>query len=82
MFAEFNVDPAITKQKFPPDYEVRIHPNGNAMLLMMLQECESCILNGIIRISPIRMSHIWIEIVGPEEVGPSLPDTTSSLPTR
>ena len=82
MFGEFNIDPVIAKRKVPPDYEIRIHPNGKAMLLLMVQDCESCILNNIIRISPMRMAHIWIEIVGPEEIGPYLPDTTASLPTR
>ena len=82
MFAEFHLDPAIAGGNVPPDYDVRIHPNGMAMLLLMVQECERCVLNGVIPISPLRMSHIWIELAGPEEVGPALPGTTASLPTR
>ena len=82
MFAEFHVDAARARRNVPPDYEVRIHPNGMAMLLLMVQECEKCVLNGALPISPLRMSHIWIELAGPEEVGPAVPGTTASLPTR
>jgi len=82
VFAEFFVDLAVAMKNVPKDYEVRIHPNGKAMLLLMVQDCDTCVLNGIIRISPMRMSHIWIELNGPEEIGPALPGTTGSLPTR
>jgi hypothetical protein len=82
LFTEFYVDPTLAKRNIPPNYEVRIHDNGKAILLLMVQDCEKCILNGFIPISPMRMSHIWIEIVGPENTGPILPGTSTSLPTR
>ncbi len=82
MFTEFFVDPRVAKKHVPPGYDVRIHDNGKAMLLLMVQDCEKCILNGFLPISPMRMSHLWIEIVGPQETGPVLPGTSASLPTR
>ena len=82
MFAEFNLDPAVAGRVVPPEYEVRVHPNGLSVLLLMVQECEKCVLDGVIPISPMGMSHIWIELSGPEDVGPALPGTTASLPTR
>jgi hypothetical protein len=82
MYAEFHVDPTVARQHVPAEYEVRIHQNGKAMLLLMVQDCDKCVLNSIVLISPMRMSHIWIELAGPEEVGPALPGTTASLPTR
>jgi len=82
MFAEFPLQPAIARAAVPPGYEIRIHPNGMALLLLMVQECKFCILDGVVHVSPMRMSHIWIELVGPEEIGPPLPGTTASLPTH
>jgi len=82
MFAEFPLQPATARAAVPPGYEIRINPNGMAILLLMVQECNSCILDGVVRVSPMRMSHIWIELVGPEEIGPPLPGTTASLPTH
>ncbi len=82
MFAEFYVDPTAAQQNVPRGYELLIHKNGKAMLLILVQDSQKCILNGLIRVSPMRMTQIWIELVGPDEVGPPLPGTTSSLPTR
>jgi hypothetical protein len=81
LFAEFPVDPKIAKQHIPSEYKIRIDRNGMATLLLMVQDCNKGILDGLIRIKPMRMSQIWIEIEGQEEVGAPLPDTTESLPT-
>jgi len=81
LFAEFPVDHVVARQNVPSEYSIRIDKNGMATLLLMVQDCEKGVLDGLIRIKPMRMSHIWIEIEGPEEVGPSLPSTTESLPT-
>jgi len=81
MFAEFPVDAAAARQNVPPGYSIRIDKNGMATLLLMVQDCERGILDGLIRIKPMKMSHIWIEIEGPEETGPPLSGTTESLPT-
>jgi len=81
MFAEFPVDAAVAKENVPPGYTIRINKNGMATMLLMVQDCEEGILDGLLRIRPMRMSHIWIEIDGPEEIGHMLPGTTRSLPT-
>ena len=81
LFAEFPVDPKIAKQHVPSEYKIRIDKNGMAILLLMVQDCDKGILDSLVRIKPMRMSQIWIEIEGPEEVGAPLHDTTESLPT-
>jgi len=40
------------------------------------------VLDYLIDVGPVGMSHVWIELEGPEEVVTPLPDTTGSLPTR
>jgi|GEM_PF-1497428 len=82
MFAEFYIDPAAATKIIPQNYKARVYDDGHAMLLLMVQDCEKCILNRLLRIAPMRMSHIWIEILGPENIGPQLPGTERSLPTR
>ena len=81
LFAEFYVDPKVARQNVPPSFQVRVHPNGKAMLLILVQDCEKVVLDHIIRVSPMKMAQIWIELAGPDEVGPALPGTRSSLPT-
>lgn len=58
MFAEFFVEQDVAKQNVPQYFEVRIHPNGKAMLLLLVQDCEKGVLNGLVRISPLRMAQI------------------------
>jgi hypothetical protein len=81
MFAEFPLDATVAKENVSPGYTIRINKDGMARMLLMVQDCEEGILDGLLRIRPMRMSHIWIEIDGPEETGPPLPGTTGSLPT-
>lgn len=81
LFAEFPVDHVIAKQNIPAEYSLRIDKNGMATLLLMVQDCEKGVLDGLIRIKPMRMSHIWIEIEGPKEIGPPLLGTAEALPT-
>ncbi len=81
MLAEFRVDPTAAQQLVPQEYALRIHPDGRALLLLLVQRCQTCVLNGVLRVSPLGMSHLWIELAGPEEVGPALPGTPASLAT-
>ncbi len=81
MFAEFPVDAAAAKKSVPAGFTVGLNNNGMAMMLLMVQDCEEGLLDGLLRIRPMRMSHIWIEIEGPGEIAPPLPGTTESLPT-
>jgi hypothetical protein len=81
MFAEFYVDPEIARQNVPPSFQVRIHPNGKATLLILVQDCEKVLLDHLLQVSPMKMAQVWIEVLGPEEVGEALPGTASSLPT-
>jgi len=81
MFAEFPVNAAVAKENVPSGYTIRINKDGMATMLLMVQDCKEGILDGLLQIRPMRMSHIWIEIDGPEETAPPLPGTTGSLPT-
>jgi len=81
LFAEFPIDLATARKAVPVHYDVRVYPNGQALLLLMVQECERCTLDHLIVVRPMRMAHFWIELNGPEEVGAAVPGTTASLPT-
>ncbi len=81
LFVEFSVDATTVRKTVPKLYDLRVYPNGSALLLMLVQECESCVLDGVLPIRPMKMAHFWIELSGPEEVGPALAGTSASLPT-
>ena len=80
-FVEFPIDAQLARQVVPQSFEIQTYPNGSAMLLIMIQDWDKCILDGILPIKRVKMSHIWIELDGPQEIGPPLPGTASSLPT-
>ncbi|OGN92454.1 MAG: hypothetical protein A2Y88_03510 [Chloroflexi bacterium RBG_13_48_10] len=80
-FVEFFIDPGIAKQYVPVGYDVRKYPNAKAVLLIMIQDWDKCILDGFLPVRRVKMSHVWIELNGPNEIGPALPGTDSSLPT-
>ena len=79
--AEFYVDPVIAKKNVPTGHDIKVYPNGKAVLLLLEQDCERCILKQILPVHPMRMSHLWIELDGPAEIGPPLYGTAESLPT-
>ena len=47
----------------------------------MVQNCKKMVLDYLIHVGSVGMSHIWVEIEGPPEVVDPLPGTTRSLPT-
>jgi hypothetical protein len=73
LFAEFSAEPTAARNAVPVPFVVRICSDGKALLLLMVQECESCVLNGLLAVRPMNMAHFWIELAGPEEVGPGVP---------
>jgi hypothetical protein len=81
LLAEFPVGPELARKIVPAPYSLRIYPDGNANLLLLVQECEKCVLDRVLSIRPMRMAHLWLELAGPEEIGTPLPGTTASLPT-
>lgn len=81
LFAELPIDAALARRAVPSSYSIRRLPTNQAKLLFLIQECERGILDGVLHVRPLRMAQLWIELEGPEEVGPPLPGTTSSLPT-
>lgn len=81
MFSRFYVDPDIAQQNVPSKWKVKIHDNGKALLLVMVQDCKKMVLDRLIDVGSVGMSQIWIEIEGPYEVVTPLPGTTRSLPT-
>jgi hypothetical protein len=81
LLVEFPVDPELARKIVPPPFSVRVYPAGHAILLLLVQECERCVLDKVLAIHPMRMAHLWIELVGPEEIGPALSGTSTSLPT-
>jgi hypothetical protein len=82
MFSRYHVDAAVAQQHVPSKWQVKTDDEGRALLLVMVQRCEKMVLDGIIDVGAVGMSHLWIEIGGPDEIVTSLPGTTMSLPTR
>jgi hypothetical protein len=82
MFSRYYVDPDIAQQNVPSKWKVKIHDDGKALLLVMVQNCKKMVLDYILNVGSVGMSHIWIEVEGPYEVVTPLPGTTRSLPTR
>ena len=82
MFSKYYVDPDIARQNVPSKWKVKIHDNGKALLLVMVQNCKKMVLDYIFNMGSVGMSHIWIELEGPYEVVVPLPGTPRSLPTR
>ena len=81
LFVEFPVDAAAAQANLPHGYQVTRRADGNAVLLLMVQDCEQGRLDGVLPVRPLRFSHAWIEVVGPSEMGPTLPGTVRSLST-
>jgi hypothetical protein len=82
MFSRYNVDADVANKAVPASWNLKKNEQGEALLLVMVQECEKMVLDHVINIRPVGMSHIWIEIEGPQEYVDPLPGTTRSLPTR
>ena len=82
MFSHFYVDADVARQVVPPKWELKLDENGQALMLVMVQQCDKMVLDYLIDVGPVGMSHVWIEVEGPEEVVTPLPETTRSLPTR
>lgn len=81
LFAEFPIEAEAARKAVPAPHRVRIYPDGKALLLLLVQECESCALDSVLAFRPMKMAHFWIEITGPEEFGPTVSGTSASLPT-
>ncbi len=81
MFSRYYVDPDIAQQNVPSKWKVKTHDNGKALLLVMVQKCKKMVLDYLINVGSVGMSHIWIELEGPYEVVTPLPGTVRSLPT-
>jgi len=82
MFSRYHIDPTIAQRYVPSKWKVKIHDDGKALLLVMVQNCKKMVLDYIFNVGSVGMSHIWIELDGPPEVVSPLPGTTRSLPTR
>jgi len=81
MFSRYYIDPDLARKNVPPKWNIKIHENGKALLLVMVQDCRKVVLERFLNIGPVRMSHIWIELEGPSESIDTLPGTTRTLPT-
>src|SRR4030042_3111608 len=82
MFSQYYVDADIARRNVPSKWQVRINSSGKALLLVMVQQCEKMVLDNVINVGSVGMSHIWIEVEGPDGIVPPLAGTTLSLPTR
>jgi hypothetical protein len=82
MFSRYDIDADLARQAVPPNWRLKVNQAGEALMLVMVQECETMVLDSLINVGAVGMSHIWIEIEGPDEVIDPLPGTTRSLPTR
>jgi hypothetical protein len=81
MFSRYHVDPDIAQQSVPSKWKVKVHHNGKALLLVMVQIIKKMVLDYVLNVGSVRMSHVWIELEGPVEVVAPLPGTSKSLPT-
>lgn len=82
MFSRYDVDAEVAQQNVPSKWEVKVNSEGEATLLVMVQKCEKMVLDNLINVGAVGMSHNWIELEGPEEFVTPLAGTTRSLPTR
>lgn len=82
MFSRYYVDPDVARKNVPSKWEVKIHDNGQALLLVMVQQCEKMVLDERIDIGSVGMSHVWIEVEGPHEEVALLPGTSRALSTK
>lgn len=82
VFSRYDIDTDLARQVVPSNWRLKVDQNGKALMLVMVQECENMVLDYVINIGSVGMSHIWIEIEGPKEYVDPLPGTTRSLPTR
>jgi hypothetical protein len=81
MFSRYYVDPEIAKQNVPSKWNVKIHDNGKALLLVMVQQCGKMVLDYLINVGSVGLSNVWIELEGPTELITPLPGTSRSLPS-
>ena len=81
-FSQYYVDPNVAQQNVNSKWKVKIYGNGKALLLIMVQNCGKMVLDYIMNVGSVGLSHVWIEVEGPHEVVTPLPGTTRSLPTR
>ena len=81
LFVEFPVDPIAAQANLPAGYRVKLRVDGRAVLLLMVQDCERGVLDHVLRVTPLRFAHLWLETTGPAETGPALAGTLRSLPT-
>lgn len=82
MFSQYYVDPEIAREDVPEKWNPKIYENGQALLLAMVQECDKMVLDKIFDLGEVGMSHLWIEVDGPNEILEPYQDTSRSLPTR
>ena len=50
MFSRYYVDPDIARQNIPSKWKVKIHDNGKALLLVMVQTCKKMVLDYIFNV--------------------------------
>lgn len=81
MFSRYYVELVIAQQHVPSKWKVKIHENGMAYLYILVQKCKKMVLEKIINVGSVGMSHIWIELDGPPELITPFAGTTRSLPT-
>ena len=81
MFSRYPVDPVLAQRVVPEPWRVKVHDDGRAVLLVMVQDCRRMVLDAIIPLGRVRFSHVWIEVEGPDELVDPLPGTSRALRT-
>jgi hypothetical protein len=66
MFSRYYVEPAVARKQVPAQWKIKIHENGQALLLVMVQDCKKMVLERLFNVGSVRMAHIWIELEGPQ----------------
>jgi hypothetical protein len=81
LLVEFPVDAEAARRAVPSGLALHQPEPGRAMLLLLVQECDQGLFDRVLRVRPLRMSQVWIELAGRQDSIPPLPGTVRSLPT-
>lgn len=53
MFSRYYVDSDVAQENVPEKWRVKIHDNGKALLLVMVQECKKMVLDYIFNVGSV-----------------------------
>lgn len=57
MFSRYYVEPETAQRNVPQKWKVKIHDNGKAILLVMVQQCKKMVLDYALNVGSVGLSH-------------------------